>query len=434
LRGRERRILTGKIEGWGLFVTESTRPYHVVVLLRVLLSIFLIAPFVAQTDPQLAQLHSTLTAIRVSTKTDLRARGNPQMTLAKHQLRDWIEAHLTPWQPNWDEKSLEKRLNDALKNGALFCDEKAPCANDQNSTGYLGDIEIRYDGLLRVKTRLGILCGSDESAYLYKWTGKQWQRIWESERNNYTGDQYDPQTIYDVIVSTQWANGRQLDDHIVLTLGRNPWCTSNWHSNYYRIWKVDQTGSRLLLEDKEIGFEDDLHGSIHTKDAFDRSDTDTVTIEFAIRSIDGGVHNREAVKKYAIRGDKVERVDPLALSPRDFVDEWLTHPQAETLAWSPDSSRAALTPWHNRLHSDFVSGDFIWPTRHCTQPDLWQVGFEMNTYDGNGKITSSKDYYFTVRWRPPYKFTMVAIAEQPSSACTERDPEADKHRSLFMGR
>ena len=71
---------------------------------------------------------------------------------------------------------------------------------------------------------------------------------------------------------------------------------------------MDQTGSRLLVEGKEIGFEDDLHGSIHTKDSFDRNQPDTVTVEFAIRSIDAAVHKREAVWHYSIRGDKVERV------------------------------------------------------------------------------------------------------------------------------
>jgi hypothetical protein len=330
----------------------------VAMFLRVFLSALLISPLLAQTDSRLTALRSTLEGMRLNAKTDLRSRGNPQFTVAKHQLRDWIESQLTPWQSNWDAKALEQQLNSALKKAAVFCDSNAPCADDQNSTGYLGDIEIRFDGLLRLKTRLGILCGSDESAYLYKWTGKQWQRIWESERNDYTGDHYDPQIIHDVIVSRQWANGRQLDDHIVLTLGRNPWCSSNWQSNYYRIWKVDQTGSKLLLEDKEIGFEDDLHGSIHTKDPFDRNDTDTVTVEFAIGSIDAAAHNREAVRRYAVRADKAERIDPIALSPRDFVDEWLTHSKAESSSWSIDASRQTLSNWHDKLHTEGYPGEF----------------------------------------------------------------------------
>jgi hypothetical protein len=90
-----------------------------------------------------------------------RAR-QPQMTTAKHQLRDWIESRLTPWQPKRDERAPEKQLNDGLKSGRVFCEENAPCgANGQNLIGYLGEVEIHYNGLLRVRTRLGILCGFD---------------------------------------------------------------------------------------------------------------------------------------------------------------------------------------------------------------------------------------------------------------------------------
>ena len=39
--------------------------------------------------------------------------------------------------------------------------------------------------------------------------------------------------------------------------------------------------------------------------------------------------------------------------------------------------------------------------------------------------------YFLVRWRPPYRFTMVSVSDRPSPDCTEKDPEADEARSLF---
>src|SRR6185312_12800072 len=72
-----------------------------------------------------------------------------------------------------------------------------------------------------------------------------------------------------------------------------------------------------------------------------------VLIEFTEASIDAGVHNREAVRHFLINGDQVRRVDPVALSPRDFVDEWLTRDWKESARWS---ASPALRRWQGRLH------------------------------------------------------------------------------------
>jgi hypothetical protein len=408
-------------------------------MLRVALSIWLVllAPLPAQVDRSFGTLQSTMRSIRENAAANPRAgaRGaTAQTTIAKHQLRDWIETRLTPWQPGWDEKDLERRVNASLKGGKLFCPDgdDSVCVKDGfNATGYLGDVHLHYDrGLLRVTTRIGILCGYDESAYLYEWKDKRWRRIWQTEQNNYA--KYDPQTIKDVIVSSV-SDDR--DARLVLSLGSYPWCSSNWQMVYYRLWRVDQAGSRLLLDKKDglyLGAHDPpVIGTIREHQRSDTGDADNVIVEYADTSIDGAVHNREHVRQYAVLGDKVERVAPVALSPRDFVDEWLSLAKSESQAWSQRSAVTALGRWHDKLHSDRVSGDFISATRHCSQPDLWQVGLEMRQRYGNANTPATQDYYFTVRWRPPYDFTMMAISEQPTRACNQPDPVADQRRTLF---
>jgi hypothetical protein len=42
-----------------------------------------------------------------------------------------------------------------------------------------------------------------------------------------------------------------------------------------------------------------------------------------------------------------------------------------------------------------------------------------------------KGTYFLVRWRPPYRFTMVDIGDRAYPGCTTEDGEADERRSLF---
>ncbi len=61
---------------------------------------------------------------------------------------------------------------------------------------------------------------------------------------------------------------------------------------------------------------------------------------------------------------------------------------------------------------------------HCPKsPDLWQVGVSQD---------DEPNKYFIVRWRPPYRFTMVETRDNPRPECTEEDPEADERKTLFL--
>ena len=157
-----------------------------------------------------------------------------------------------------------------------------------------------------------------------------------------------------------------------------------------------------------------------------------ILVEFRVRSIDALVHNRAAVRHYKFEGDRLKRVDPLALSPRDFVDEWLNTDWREAAFWSESANRRSTRGSHSKLHKDFVSGEFTYPTMHCpSTPDVWQVGVDFN--DPPTPIGAEpKRTYFLVRWRPPYQFTMMQVSDSPSAACAEEDRKADDEtRTLF---
>jgi hypothetical protein len=43
-----------------------------------------------------------------------------------------------------------------------------------------------------------------------------------------------------------------------------------------------------------------------------------------------------------------------------------------------------------------------------------------------------KGVYLTVRWRPPYIFSMINVSDTPTTGCTEEDRSADDEpRTLF---
>jgi hypothetical protein len=103
----------------------------------------------------------------------------------------------------------------------------------------------------------------------------------------------------------------------------------------------------------------------------------------------------------------VERIAPLAVDPRDFVEEWLQAPWNEAAAWS----ERELRKWHQP--PGVCTGIFHYPVAHCAgQPDVWQIAWERKDKTGTD---------FLVRWRPPYRFSMVDVRGTPWPACKEED-------------
>jgi len=377
-------------------------------------------------DPQLEALHATLVTLHAhaAEATIENSGARPELTLAKHQLRDWIETQLGSLKDLALADTLAVQINKALASVSA-----SNSADDQNLLGALGEVRLSHEsGLLIVTTGIGIICQYDESAYAYKRVNGRWQRIWESEQNDYSPNKYAPQYIFAVHVLQPIRHWHQEGAPLVLTLGNHWGCASSWQRVYYRVWRLDPAGSKLLIDDSEVAFlraDNYAEGSIAQDRTMENPPVD-VLIEFTERSIDAGVHNREGVHHYLIAGDQVRRVDPVALGPRDFVDEWLTRPWNESAAWSASQ---ALQSWHQRLHADWVGGEFTYPTMHCQAPDLWQVGFVPNNLEKN--IAAEPAVYFLVRWRPPYHFTMAEISGQPWANCTQEDRDADEWRTLF---
>ena len=92
--------------------------------MRTLLAVFLAAASAVAQDRSLAPLRTTLLKLRAPHEENLQTRGaSADLTVAKHQRRDWIESQLAGVKPGSDLKAFEARLNGALKAARLICDE-----------------------------------------------------------------------------------------------------------------------------------------------------------------------------------------------------------------------------------------------------------------------------------------------------------------------
>lgn len=196
------------------------------------------------------------------------------------------------------------------------------------------------------------------------------------------------------------------------------------------MWRVDPPGAKLLIGRSETAYLGGLttpHG-VFMGNLESGGPVDAL-IEFADSSIDAGILVRDTVRHFRIDGDRVRRVAPLALSPRDFVQEWLQNGWEESARWSVSP---ALREWHRKSGGGEIGGFFGRPTLHCQTPDLWQVA--LGEYDEAKPSEPGAATYFLVRWTPPYRFTMVDVSDKPWPRCTQPDPEADEWRTLFPDR
>lgn len=364
-------------------------------------------------DSQLATLRTTILSLRELPDEDRReVRGaTAQLTVAKHQLRDWVEGRLGAFTEIGDALALAEQLREGLTSADLYCTDY----NEQcfpSSMGFLDDIQVnREREFLVITTAVGIWCGFDYSAYVYRWSGNRWQRVWSNEQNTYTEKKYLPQLIHAVRMSDPDRDGNRL----LMTLGSKPGCASAFLDVYYRVWRMNARNEvqKLLVDGTELGNLDSdppIDGRIGPGDAL---------IGFTLGGTGYG-YSHKALRHFEVRNGRARQVDPIAVTPRDFVEEWLNSKWAVS---EPRSESPSLRQWHTRLYRDDGMGDFPDPTMRCAaSPELWQVATHLNEVP---------TIYYLVRWRQPFSFTMVGISNSPYTDCTVADPQGDWHPELF---
>ena len=388
--------------------------------MRRLAVLLLFASVLRAAGDGVATIRALLIPMRKAPIADARG-ATPALTDVKHQLRDWIEAHLATLQwkdGRWTTNPtvLQEQLNHELSGAGLFCQD-ATCG--QSELGYLDRVVLEMQaGFLVVRSSVGLQnCGTDDSAYIYEWAGNRWGRIWQSEQNNYKEKTYLPQRLVDVKISpTDWQAESDHTSHLIVTTGVFPWCSSVLYPVYYRVWQTKSTYATPLLlldESEQADIGDPIHVRVNRNEVF---------IEFQVVA-DEAMRVPEFLH-YVLANGKLRRTDPVALTPQDFVSYWLRRSWREASEWTAPTERAKLKAWRTRYKGS--NSEFASPTHRCTRhPDLWQVASD------SGAGSDSDLHYFLIRARPPFRFTMVAASDHPWPDCTVDDPAIDNAPDFF---
>ena len=315
------------------------------------------------------------------------------VALVKRQLLHWIEARLKDLGPGVSPAELTKILEEDLKKAIL----RSPHGDDSDLLGELDLAFTRPKGAptwLQLNTDVGIQCGVDRSFYLYQWSDNRWKRRFAMQANDDSLDHYDPKQAVELQVSLPDSRGARL----VLATGWPPACISVWHTLYIQLFRLD-SAQKLLLDERplaNLGQEGPAYST--------RLEPNGALVEFYGSSIDAGLLIRKHIVHYLADGDKAKRVEPIALTPTGFVEEWLTRPWTEIAPWSEPQ----LAEWHQKLHKDYVSGEYD-TLRRCAEAGQWQVSIN---------FSDDQNTYFSVLDGGDKRFRMLNVSEKPRPDCS----------------
>ena len=238
--------------------------------------------------------------------------------------------------------------------------------------------QIRFDakpgyepGILVVSTQLWVPCGStdpDTAIYVFQGSAREWKLVLATDAD------FDP-------------SGEDLQNGLQYELSP-PDAKGSWYlaiaqappecgptpmpaSLRYKILRAGRSPDepRILLDRRES-----LNEKFQPPFRLEVDDDWFAVTKGKERKLDGepGV----SIARFQVIGDEMTRIQPLALTPEDFLDEWVQ------LDWSEaahSSSQASDLPmWHSRLSAlayDSTEIEFVQPCREPGSADkVWLAG------------------------------------------------------------
>jgi hypothetical protein len=251
--------------------------------------------------------------------------------------------------------------------------------------------------LIALKAGFSIACGSDSMLIVFAPGKNSWREVvrWQSQPYETIAGAFEGLNFG---ISPSDESGHWY----VVAHSIMPWCSSTWSSIRYAVLRPsgDPLKPKVLLSRSDSMWwgNDDLGKLVVGRNSFD--------LRFHSNSIDSSVHNRVWIRHYAVSGDGVRRTQPVAVSPRDFVDEWIVSPWRAASAWSSRQSLEQLRQMHGTLHKLRFGLDFHSVQKCSGTPSTVQVG-----------VNDENDDMFYFKIIGNREFQMKSISTTPYSNC-----------------
>lgn len=250
--------------------------------------------------------------------------------------------------------------------------------------------------LVSITARFAIKCGTDTMLLVFSPSGGSWKEVlrWESPPYNTVAGAFES---FQYGISPADASGRWY----AVATKIDPWCSSTWSTIRFVVMRPAPGAPTILLSRSDSIWwgGDDIGELVVNRSEFD--------LRFHSYDIDADLHDRLYIRHYQVTDDRVTRVQPVAASPRDFVEEWIVSPWTEASQWSSPQRLDELRRMHEQLQPLDVGGFSFEAARRCSG---LSDGYEFELSHG-----AERKYYLKVTGRSA--FAMVGASQKPDPSC-----------------
>lgn len=269
------------------------------------------------------------------------------------------------------------------------------------------DLKISVDrpkntpNLMVVQAGFGIPCGDDNILLVYRFRGESWHLdlVWKSKPYNMITGAFSSYIDHLVLPANKNESTK------VLALHSSADCTTNWQPLVFDVIKLadDHNPQMVLMHQKIITYRGRGLVNINKlENGFE--------LQASVAMLDPDLGARRSFYRYRIDNNKIIREQPLAKTPRDFVDEWLILGKEELERFSNSENTALLLQQQAKLKD---RGGFYGATKYCKKEELYEVEVIFN---GTKEMDAETLQYFYVK---PIKngYLMQSIASYPNKRC-----------------
>jgi len=286
--------------------------------------------------------------LEITVQDSLDTRVPPQAMSAisrfKTSIEKLVKAYLKDLPANQapDTKRIQEDLNRLIdaQNMPLKASESQPFGQEFGiEVGFISDSRR----LLHMKAVFSIACGQDSILMIFQPEGDCWKEVlnWQSEPYKAVDGAFN---MFQYAISPAEPSG----NWYVLGADIPAWCSSCWGTlRYYALRPTDNSTHPVVLL-KDWG---PLYRCNDNEWEFKLvANQNTFELRFPGNSIDVEILIRDHLRRFEINKGTVSRVEPVALSARDFVDEWIVSSWQEAAKWCTDKDCAKLKKEHIKLN------------------------------------------------------------------------------------
>ena len=269
-------------------------------------------------------------------------------------------------------------------------------------------------GVLIVSTQLWLPCGSsdpDSAIYIFQGAARQWKLVLAAESDfDPAGEKDESGMQYDISPPDSQGHWYVAIAHVPPTCLR---------SNTPVSYKVLRPGTKadqpiVVLSGRESinpffdpGFRIDL-----------QAEWFALTLG-KVRKLDGGPG--VAIFRYDVSGDQPRRMAPLALTPEDFLDQWVQLNWDKAKPWTRVSPDSALEKWHSKLNSlasDSTEIESVDPCSGTTAGDPdWLLELSI---DDRLNPALEEDILYVEVAKKDGNFVLAEVTDKRPARCSDR--------------